>query len=135
MKLKLSKDAEKELRQEIADQFRAAVSRFSSEEAAAEDLGISRQRLRAYLEKQMTPKADVVFLAMAKWKLQVVYQGVRFSAVAPRTKSGRQPSPQLKLDFFDAPQSLRNEEGNLALKVVRKDIDSLELSLEISLAS
>jgi hypothetical protein len=134
MQLKLSKEAERELRQEIADQFRIASSRFRSEQAAAEDLGISRQRFRKYLEKQMTPKADVVLLALAKWNLKLTYQGIRFAASALKAKAPA-PSSQLRLNFFDAPQLLRNREGNVRLKVARKEADTLKLSLEITLAS
>lgn len=133
--MKLSKSAEVALRQEIAEQFRMAATRFASEQAAADDLGISRQRFRRYLEGKMTPKADVLLLAMARWKLRLSYQGVVFSAVPRRARTKVPVASQMKLDLFNEPQVVRSEGGNIRLRVARKELDTLRLSVEISLAS
>lgn len=83
----------------------------------------------------MTPKADVLLLAMARWKLRLSYQGVVFSAVPRRARTKVPVASQMKLDLFNEPQVVRSEGGNIRLRVARKELDTLRLSVEISLAS
>ena len=110
------------------------VGRHGSEQAAARALGISRQRFRKYLDKKMTPKADVLLVAMANWRLRIDYEGVTFSAKtnAPRTKPV--VPEQLTLDYFDEPQILRDEQNNVEFRLSRKQSNRLKLAVEIRLA-
>lgn len=130
------KKAEQRFRAELAREFRRVVeSRFQSDVgAAAGDIGISRQRLEKYLMKSMTPKADVLFLMMIRWKLRLNYEGVGISAIA-RRRPNPAPSPQqLKLDLFDAPEVCWNEDRSLEVRVKRKMADRIALAVEIRLA-
>jgi len=130
--LKVSRDAEIRLRAIIAHHFRLMAAKYKSEQKAAEALGISRQRFRKYLERKMTPKADVLLVAMANWDLKIIYEGVRFSPAKRATKSKAISPEQLTLNYFDEPQILR--EGNIEVRVSRKQNATLKLALEVRLA-
>jgi hypothetical protein len=121
------------LRSTIAKEFRRLATGYGSEQAAADALGISRQRFKQYLDKKMTPKADVLLVAMANWGLKIPYEGVTFSANARRIKP--QLPEQLTLDYFDEPQVLRDDQNNVELRVSRKQSDTLKFAVEIRLAS
>ena len=108
---------------------------YGSEQAAAKALGISRQRFKQYLDKKMTPKADVLLVAMANWGLKVPYEGITFSANAKSRRVKQGLPEQLTLDYFDEPQVLRDEQNNVELKVSRKQSDTLRFAVEIRLAS
>ncbi|HTQ96981.1 MAG TPA: hypothetical protein VMH89_09245 [Candidatus Acidoferrum sp.] len=111
------------------------ATEYGSEQAAANALGISRQRFKQYLDKDTTPKADVLLVAMANWGLTIPYEGITFKA---RTKSRpikRRSPEQLTLDYFDEPQVLCDEENNVEVRVSRKQSDTLKFAVEIRLAS
>jgi len=110
------------------------VGRYGSEQAAAKALGISRQRFRKYLDKQMTPKADVLLVAMANWSLKIGYEGVTFSAKTTASRTKPAVPEQLTLDYFDEPQILRDEQNNVEFRVSRKESNRLKLAVEIRLA-
>jgi hypothetical protein len=130
------KKAEQRFRAELAREFRRVVeSRFHADvAAAADDIGISRQRLEKYLMKGMTPKADVLLLMMIKWRLRLTYEGVEISAMSRRRPNPAPPSQQLKLDLFDAPEVCWNEDRSLEVRVKRKMADRLALAVEIRMA-
>lgn len=109
------------------------VAGHGSEQAAANALGISRQRFKRYLDKKMTPKADVLLVAMANWNLRIPHEGIIFSAKS--ISKGRRPHvpEQLTLDYFDEPQVLRDDQNNVELKVSRKQGDRLRFAVEIRL--
>jgi hypothetical protein len=109
---------------------------YGSEQAAAEMLGVSRQRFKKYLDKQMTPKADVLLVAMAIWPLDIVHEGTRFYASSRPGKTKLKPKAQgqLTLDYFDAPQVLHDDQKNVAVKVSRRQGDTLRFSVEVRLA-
>lgn len=132
--MKVTLDAEKRLRVVIAHHFRLMKATYKSEQEAADALGISRQRFRRYLEKKMTPKADVLLVAMANWDLKIVHEGVRFSSRKSATRLKIDPPKQLTLNYFDEPQILRDGERNIEVKVSRKQNDTLKLALEVRLA-
>jgi hypothetical protein len=133
--LRVSPDAERRLRSTIAKEFRRVAIGYGSEQAAADALGISRQRFKQYLEKKMTPKSDVLLVAMANWGLKILYEGVAFSANARSGRVKPRLPEQLTLDYFDEPQVLRDEQNTLELRVTRKQSDTLKFALEIRLAS
>ena len=108
---------------------------YGSEQAAAAALGISRQRFKQYLDKKMTPKADVLLVAMANWGLKIPYEGITFSANARSKRTKPQLPEQLTLDYFDEPQVLRDDLNNVELRVRRKQSDTLRFAVEIRLAS
>jgi len=133
--LRISADAERRLRAAIAKEFRRAATGYRSEQAAADALGISRQRFKQYLDKKMTPKADVLLVAMANWGLRIPFEGLTFSANT-RSRAARLPIPeQLTLAYFDEPQVLCDEQNNVEVKVSRKQSDTLKFAVEIRLAS
>jgi hypothetical protein len=123
------------LRTTIAKEFRRVATGYGSEQAAADALGISRQRFKQYLDKKMTPKADVLLVAMANWGLKIPYEGITFSANASSKRTKPQPPEQLTLDYFDEPQVLRDDLNNVELRVSRKQSDTLRFAVEIRLAS
>jgi hypothetical protein len=123
------------LRTTIAKEFRRVATGYGSEQAAADALGISRQRFKQYLDKKMTPKADVLLVAMANWGLKIPYEGITFSANANSRRIKPQLPEQLTLDYFDEPQVLRDDQNNVELKVSRKQSDTLRFAVEIRLAS
>jgi hypothetical protein len=133
--LRISPDAERRLRAIVAKEFRRVAGGYGSEQAAAQALGISRQRFKQYLDKKMTPKADVLLVAMANWALRISYEGVIFSARAASRHSKPRLPEQLTLDYFDEPQVLRDDQNNIELKISRKQIDTLKFAVEIRLAS
>jgi hypothetical protein len=131
----VSPDVENRLRKTISKEFRRKVVELGSESAAAEDLGISRQRFSQYLSCQMTPKSDVLLVAVWKWNLAIEFEGKLFGATNSRRRAPAAPSGQLTFDYFDEPQVLRNEDRKVAVKLSRKKSDPLTLSVEIQLAS
>ena len=133
--LRIGPDAERRLRATIAKEFRRVATSYGSEQAAASALGISRQRFKQYLDKKMTPKADVLLVAMANWGLKIPYEGIMFSANAKSKCPKPQLSEQLTLDYFDAPQVLHDGLNNVELRVSRKQSDTLRFAVEIRLAS
>lgn len=133
--LRVDPEAERRLRSTIAKEFRRQATCYGSEQAAADALGISRQRFKQYLDKKMTPKADVLLVAMANWGLKIPYEGVTFSANANSRRVKPQLPEQLTLDYFDEPQVLRDGQNNVELKVSRKQSDTLRFAVEIRLAS
>jgi hypothetical protein len=133
--LRIGHDAERRLRTTIAKEFRRVATGYGSEQAAADALGISRQRFKQYLDKKMTPKADVLLVAMANWGLKISYEGITFSANASSKRTKPQPPEQLTLDYFDEPQVLRDDLNNVELRVSRKQSDTLRFAVEIRLAS
>jgi len=133
--LKVQKNAEVRLRAEFAQHLRKAVERFGSADATARDLGISRQRLQKYIEKKMTPKADVLLVAMANWQLEFAYEGIVFSTRRQRRPVKKAISEQLTLDYFDRPQVLFDDGKKIAVRVARKRIDRLTFAVEVRLAS
>lgn len=110
------------------------ATNYGSEQAAAIVLGVSRQRFKKYLDMKMTPKADVLLVAMAKWPIEIVHDGVRFYAAVRKRKSKPEPSGQLTLDYFDLPQVLQDDQKNVELRVSRKQSDKLKFAVEIRLA-
>src|ERR1700730_17498494 len=115
-RLRIGPEAERRLRTTIAKEFRRVATAYGSEQAAADALGISRQRFKQYLDKKMTPKADVLLVAMANWGLKFPYEGVTFSANANPTRFKPRLPEQLTLDYFDAPQVLRDGQNNVELR-------------------
>ncbi len=109
---------------------------YGSEQAAANVLGVSRQRFKKYLDKKMTPKADVLLVAMAIWPLDIVHEGTRFHASGRPNKTKLKPKAQgqLTLDYFDAPQVLHDDQKNVEVKVSRRQGDILRFSVEVRLA-
>jgi hypothetical protein len=132
--LQIDRAAETRLRAIIAREFRQVATRYGSEKAAAESLGMSRQRFKKYLDKKMTPKADVLLVAMAKWNLKIVHEGIGFSADVRPKKVRSVPTEQLTLDYFDEPQILRDTQRNIEVKVSRKQTDTLRFAVEVRLA-
>lgn len=132
--LRIDRNAEDRLRAVIAAEFRRISTGFGSEKAAAAALGISRQRFKRYLDKKMTPKADVLLVAMANWNLKIVYEGVQFFARPDRKKIDKVPPEQLSLNYFDEPQVLRDGQRNIEVKVSRKKNDVLRFAVEVRLA-
>ena len=132
--LKIDRASEDRLRAVLAKEFRGKVVEYGSEQAAAKALGISRQRFKKYLDRKMTPKADVLLVAMANWKLRIVHEGISFSADFRRTKTKPVPPEQLSLDYFDEPQVLRDDQRNVEIKVSRKQNDTLKFAVEVRLA-
>jgi DNA-binding phage protein len=132
--VRVHRAAEDRLRTTIAKEFRRAVSAYKSEQAAARDLGISRQRLKKYLDRKMTPKADVLLAAMVTWNLKIVHEGVIFSARLSQSKPKAAPPEQLSLEYFDEPQVLRDGKRNVEVKVSRKRTDMLEFAVKVRLA-
>ena len=131
--LRVDPEAEKRLRTVIAKEFRRVAAGYGSEQAAANALGVSRQRFKKYLDKKMTPKADVLLVAIAKWGLKIVHEGVAFSADTRSKKAKAPPAEQLTLDYFDEPQVLQDDEKNVEVRVSRKQNDTLKLAVEIRL--
>jgi transcriptional regulator with XRE-family HTH domain len=71
-----------EVKTEIAKKFQRAIERrFSSVAEAADDLGISRQRLHNYLRGEAIPQADLLLFAMKRWDLTLNCFGAEFSQV------------------------------------------------------
>lgn len=69
-----------EFRAEVARKFQDAIDhRFSSVAEAANDLGISRQRLHKYLRGDAIPQADLLLMAMKRWRLRIICFGSEFS--------------------------------------------------------
>jgi hypothetical protein len=132
--LRVDKAAEDRLRAVISKEFRGVVSKYGSELAAATAIGISRQRLKKYLDKKMTPKADVLLVAMARWNIKIVHEGISFSARVRRKKEVSVQSEQLSLNYFDEPQVLHDDQGNVEIRVSRKQSDTLKLAVEVRLA-
>lgn len=130
---RVSDASEALLRQEIARRFRQVVDRrFHSELAAAQDLGISRQRLRKYLAGKTTPHADVLLASMINWKLQFTYEGVKFRARPPQKVESAVLAP-LQLHLFERTQRLRSE--TLKVSVRKKNATTLRLAVDVELAS
>jgi hypothetical protein len=124
-----------EFRAEFAAQLRVHIKqRFSSDAAAAKDLGISRQRLQKYMERAMTPGADFVFSVMSRWKIPVRFGGTKFTASGfrPRPRTRPEVDRQLEFDLIDMPQILKNK--TIQLKAVRRSDSILRVMLDIKLA-
>lgn len=111
------------------------ATRYGSEQAAADSLGISRQRFKQYLDKRMTPKADVLLVAMANWDLKILYEGITFSASGHSKRIKPHIPEQLTLDYFDEPQVLRDEQKNVELTVSRKQGDTLRFAVKVRLTA
>jgi DNA-binding phage protein len=124
----------KELRKVVAREFRRVIDeRFPSAAKAADDLGISRQRLQKYLDRKATPHSDLLLLAMKKWGIRLQCFEVEFSQGAFQGKTAEEaPGPQ-QLDLFDEPLTLRSE--RVELRLARKGEDSLRITLAVKLAS
>lgn len=110
------------------------ATKYGSEQKAAEALGITRQRFKKYLDKKMTPKADVLLVAMANWELNIIHEGVRFISRKQTTKVKPSPTKQLTLNYFDEPQILRDDRNNVEVRVSRKQNDTLKFAVEVRLA-
>ena len=121
------------IRSDIAKALRHAMMdrKFSSVAAAAKDLGVSRQRLHAYLSKKATPHADVLLIAMKKWGMRLRCLDTEFKCDALVRPTRQRPAHPLQLDLFDEPSILQNE--IVQVRVGRKQADSLRLTLEIKL--
>jgi hypothetical protein len=132
--LRIDRAAEKGLRSVIAKEFRKMATTYGSEQAAAKALGVSRQRFKKYLDMKMTPKADVLLVAMAKWPVDITHEGIRFKAVLSRKKAKPAPAGQLTLDYFDQPQVLQDDQKNVEIRVSRKQSDTLKFAVEVRLA-
>jgi hypothetical protein len=132
--LKVSKDAERRLRVVIAQEFRRMAAKYGSEQQAANALGITRQRFKKYLDRQMTPKADVLLVAMANWELSILHEGARFTAKKKTPKVRPRPAEQLTLNYFDEPQVLHDDQRNVEVRVSRKQTDTLRFAVEVRLA-
>lgn len=103
-----------------------------SKAAAARALGISRQRLQKYLDKEMLPGANFLCRVSEKWKIQFVYKGNGFASTAFKVPHATKvASEQLKL--FDKPQILRNDKWEV--RVHRRGPSGLDLAIEIRLVS
>jgi transcriptional regulator with XRE-family HTH domain len=69
-----------EVKAEISKKLQMAIeSRYSSVAEAADDLGVSRQRLHRYLRAEAVPHADFLLLAMKRWDLKLNCFGAEFS--------------------------------------------------------
>jgi hypothetical protein len=99
-RLQVNDAAEKRLRTEISRQLKPYVDAWGSVDAAATALGIGRERLRKYLSCKMTPKADVVLVAMANWGLKLEYEGIEFGAIDTQPLNPP-PPPIEQLPFGD----------------------------------
>jgi hypothetical protein len=133
--LRVNLKAEERLRKTISNEFRRKVTELGSESAAADDLGISRQRLSQYLKCRMTPKSDVLLVAAWKWNLSIEFEGKTFGLTKGRRRPPAQVTGQLTFDYFDEPCVLHNDDGKVEVKLSRKKSDRLALELEIQLAS
>jgi len=133
-RLHVNREAEGRLRAVLAREFRHVSAQLGSDQAAADSLGISRQRFKKYLNREMTPKADVLLVAMANWGLRILHEGITFSASAAATRKRPVSPEQLSLEYFDEPQVLRDDNKNVELRVSRKQADTLRFAVEVRLA-
>jgi hypothetical protein len=131
--LRVGREAEQRLRATIAKEFRRGIINWGSEQAAARSLGISRQRLKKYLDKEMTPKSDVLLVAMANWGLRIPFEGVTFLASSGSKRASPAVPEQLTLDYFDEPQVLHDGERKVELRISRKQADRLRFAVEVRL--
>lgn len=121
-------------RRDIAQKLGDYIQRNNKSKAqAARELGISRQRLQKYLEKEMTPKSDFLCDATQKWNLEFAYRGRSFAAGAFKKPPAVKGRSEAQFSLFDKPQVLRNDEWEV--RVHRKSPKSLDLSIEIRLVS
>jgi transcriptional regulator with XRE-family HTH domain len=126
--------AETAFRRDIAAKLRDYIQRnVKSQAQAARELGISRQRLQKYLQREMTPRSDFLCDVAQKWNLEFIYRGRPFAAGAFKTVPRAKVGSEWQLSLFDKPQVLRNDEWEV--RVHRKSPKSLDLSIEIRLVS
>lgn len=124
----------KELRDAVAREFRRVIDqRYPSAAKAADDLGISRQRLQKYLDRKATPHSDLLLLAIKKWGIRLQCFEVEFSQGAFREKTAQEAPGPRQLNLFDEPLTLRNE--RVELRLARKAEDTLRITLAVKLAS
>ncbi len=115
----------------------AVIGKLSKKEAAA-TLGVSRQMLDVYLSGKAMPGSDVILKAMAMrtWNLPLTYRGREITASQlARPTASHMPTPapeQIPLPLKDALDSLN--EGDLRIRINKKEADRIELGLSIRFA-
>jgi transcriptional regulator with XRE-family HTH domain len=99
-------------RQQIGRAIGDYVSdRFGTATAAANDLGISRQRLHSYTSGKSLPRAEVFDTIAARWKLPIL--GIPPN---PKSKRGQGKSIRTQMDLFHSPMILRNDQVEVIVK-------------------
>jgi hypothetical protein len=133
-------DAREKFRRSIQEAFADVVRKRKGHlEAAASEIGVSRQSLEQYAVDRV-PAADVLLTAFIIWEMAVRIEDP--NAALGETKSWecamtqkrrRTPAPRREpeqLPLFQAIDDL--EEQNLELKILRKGPNKIELGLEIA---
>ncbi len=124
----------KELRKAVAREFHRIIDeRFPSAAKAADDLGISRQRLQKYLDGEATPHSDLLLLAMKKWGIRLQCFDVEFSQSSFQAKTAEEAPRPPQLSLFDEPVALQNE--RVELRLARKAGGILKVTVAVKLAS
>jgi hypothetical protein len=123
------------IKQQVAARITAYIAaRFDSNSAkAADDLGISRQRLFSYTSAKTLPRPPMFDLILEKWGLNLLGKKPRGISIFSRelTKDFRPEQTSL----FDSPVTLKSDELRVVIK--RKGprlVASIEISADVEIA-
>ncbi len=125
---------EMDFREEIRRKLEYAMGRqgLKTQKQAAEQLGVSPARFNLYLKKKATPSAFFLMTACKLWRLNIEFDGIEFKSkkLSDKQKASRSSPEQLPL--FSALRELENQ--NLGVRIEKKALDRLALSVEIRFA-
>lgn len=127
--------ADPEFCDEFARKLRQAIVGKMTKKLAAATLGVSRQMLDVYLNGKSTPGSDVILRAMKAWGFPLKYRGrevMSSQLVRPTAGGADVPPEQLLLPLRDAIHSL--DEGDLNIRIAKKEADRIELQVSIRFA-
>jgi len=133
-------DAREKFRRSIKEAFAEVVrKRKGNLEAAAAEIGISRQSLEQYAVGRV-PAADVLMAVFIIWEMVIRIEDpnarpgeTKLWECSTTQKQRRAPAPSRapeQLPLFQAIDDLK--EQNLELKILRKGPHKIELGLEIA---
>jgi len=123
-------------KQQIAARLRAHVAaKFgSNSKKAAEDLGISRQRLFSYTSGKMFPRLPMFGVISEKWGLNLVGE-IRYGQAVAMNRGEVRDLRSTQRSLFDSPVTLKSD----GLKVVIKRkgprlVASIEIATDVEIA-
>ena len=123
-------EADRSFRRDIANQFRAAMTkRQLNQTEAARELAITKQALSQYLLEKSTPLGEILARACAKWGITVRYRDTEFKLGALEAVRTRPTSEALQLDLFREPQVFENE--HIVVSVARAQRSTLQVTIKM----
>jgi DNA-binding XRE family transcriptional regulator len=131
------KASDPEFRSEIAAKFKAVIkNKGLTKQAAAKELGVTRQSLYLYTKGRVAPGPDVVRKAMELWKIDLTYRGHRLALEdlsAPAAAVHLPVSIPIQMNLWDVIKKLDNQ--SVKVEIRDKNLSLIELKVSINLGA